>query len=125
MTAPGHVAIIMDGNGRWATARGLPRIKGHKAGVAVVGEILDAAVSAGVKHLSLYAFSTENWRRPDAEVSVIMSILRFHLRLFTNTLKDKGVRFHFLGDLEGMPEGIQRDALALEAATANASKMVF
>jgi len=123
--APNHVAIIMDGNGRWATARGLPRIKGHKAGVAMVGEILDAAVSAGVKHLSLYAFSTENWRRPDAEVSVIMSILRFYLRLFTNILKDKGVRFHFLGDLEGLPEGIQRDALALEAATAGASKLVF
>jgi undecaprenyl diphosphate synthase len=124
-TVPRHVAIIMDGNGRWAKERGLPRIKGHKAGVNVVEEVLDVALCAGVKHLSLYAFSTENWRRPDAEVSVIMSLLRFHLRLFTNHLRKKGIRFHFLGELKTMPEGIQTDVHALEESTADAEEMVF
>jgi len=123
--APQHVAIIMDGNGRWATARGLPRIKGHKAGVALVEEIVETAANEGIKHLSLYAFSTENWRRPDYEVSIIMSLLRLYLRLFTNSLRRRGIRFHFLGDLESMPEGIKVDALALEAATANEKEMVF
>ena len=125
MRVPQHVAIIMDGNGRWAAGRGLPRIKGHKAGVAVVEEIVDTAARTGVRHLSLYAFSTENWRRPDVEVSSIMSLLRFYLKSVTNRLLDNGIRFHFLGDIGTMPEGIQRDALALEAATANGDKMVF
>ena len=125
MSVPRHVAIIMDGNGRWAKERDLPRIKGHKAGVAVVEEIIDAALSAGIGHLSLYAFSTENWRRPDMEVSVIMSILRFFLRQFTSKLQKKGIRFHFLGDLETMPQGIQMDARCLEKATAAGTKMVF
>ena len=125
MRTPNHVAIIMDGNGRWAKAKGLPRVKGHKAGVALVEEIVDAAANAGVKHLSLYAFSTENWRRPDTEVAVIMSLLRHYLRLVTNTLCEKGIRFHFLGDLETMPEGIKRDALALETATADGRELVF
>jgi undecaprenyl diphosphate synthase len=115
----------MDGNGRWATARGLPRIKGHKAGVALVEEIVDIALSAKIKHLSLYAFSTENWRRPDQEISVIMSILRLHLRLVKNKLCEKGIRFHFLGDLESMPEGIKTDARALEEATAAGTELVF
>jgi undecaprenyl diphosphate synthase len=115
----------MDGNGRWATARGLPRIKGHKVGVALVEDIIDAAATAGIKHLSFYAFSTENWRRPELEVSVIMSLLRLYLRLFTGRLCEKGIRFHFLGDLETMPDGIRRDALALEEATASCDKMVF
>jgi len=122
---PHHVAIIMDGNGRWAAGRGLPRIKGHKAGVAVIEDVIDAAVKIGIKHLSLYAFSTENWRRPDQEVSVIMSLLRFYLRLHTSRFCNRGVRFHFLGDIENMPESIQRDAIALETATANERKMVF
>jgi undecaprenyl diphosphate synthase len=115
----------MDGNGRWAAARGLPRIKGHKAGVAAVEEVIEAALEAGVGHLSLYAFSTENWRRPSAEVSAIMSLLRFYLRLHASRFLGRGVRFHFLGDLGGMPEGIRTDALALEAATASADRMVF
>jgi len=125
MAAPRHVAIIMDGNGRWATARGLPRIKGHKAGVAAVEGVLDAALDAGVQHLSLYAFSTENWRRPEAEVAVIMSLLRFYLRLHASRFMGKGVRFHFLGDLDAMPDGIKTDAIALEEATGGADRMAF
>jgi undecaprenyl diphosphate synthase len=123
--APRHVAIIMDGNGRWATARGLPRITGHKAGVAAVEGIIEAALDAGVGHLSLYAFSTENWRRPDAEVSAIMSLLRFYLRLHAGRFLGRGVRFRLLGDLDGLPDGIRADALALEEATRGAGRMVF
>lgn len=115
----------MDGNGRWATGKGLPRIKGHKAGVTVVEEVIDAADGAGVEHLSLFAFSTENWRRPDAEVTAIMSLLRFYLRLFLSKLNKKGIRFHFLGEIETMPDGIRRDALALQTATAGERGMTF
>ncbi|MDR0498551.1 MAG: di-trans,poly-cis-decaprenylcistransferase [Holophagales bacterium] len=125
MRTPHHVAIIMDGNGRWAAGRGLPRIKGHKAGTAVIEEIIDTAVKMGIKHLSLYAFSTENWRRPEPEVSVIMSLLRFYLRLHISRFCNKGVRFHFLCDLEAMPESIQRDVIEVETATAKESEMVF
>jgi len=125
LNVPRHVAIIMDGNGRWANARGLPRIKGHKAGVALVEDIVDAAAKAGVKHLSLYAFSTENWRRPDSEIAVIMAILRLYMRMVKNRLCENGIRFHFLGDLESMPEGIQMDAHNLEAATEGNSVMTF
>jgi undecaprenyl diphosphate synthase len=115
----------MDGNGRWANSRGLPRIKGHKAGVALVEDIVDAAAKAGVKHLSLYAFSTENWRRSDSEITVIMSILRQYMRMVKNRLCENGIRFHFLGDLESMSEGIQVDARDLETATEGNSAMTF
>ncbi|MDR2561353.1 MAG: di-trans,poly-cis-decaprenylcistransferase [Holophagales bacterium] len=125
MNVPRHVAIIMDGNGRWANSRGLPRIKGHKAGVALVEDIVDAAAKAGVKHLSLYAFSTENWRRSDSEITVIMSILRQYMRMVKNRLCENGIRFHFLGDLESMSEGIQVDARDLETATEGNSAMTF
>lgn len=125
MNVPRHVAIIMDGNGRWAKSRGLPRVKGHKAGVALVEEIVDAAAKAGVQHLSLYAFSTENWRRPELEITVIMSILRLYIRLVKHRLCQNGIRFHFLGDIESMPEGIKADARALEEATKDNSTMTF
>jgi len=125
LNVPHHVAIIMDGNGRWANSRGLPRIKGHKAGVALVEDIVDAAAKAGVKHLSLYAFSTENWRRPDAEITVIMSILRLYIRFVKNRLCQNGIRFHFLGDLESMPDGIKADARDLETATEGCTEMTF
>jgi undecaprenyl diphosphate synthase len=115
----------MDGNGRWATSKGLPRIKGHKAGVALVESIVEAAARKGIKHLSLYAFSTENWRRPDTEISVIMNLLRLYARLSKNKLCANGIRFHFLGDLESMPEGIKVDIRALEDATSACTEMTF
>jgi len=125
MTVPIHVAIIMDGNGRWAAARGLGRFKGHKAGVQAVEEILEAASDAGIRHLSLYAFSTENWKRPAAEVAALMALLRVYLRSFLPKLRRKQVRFHHLGALEGMPKGIQNDIKALEASTAGHDGMTF
>ncbi len=125
MTVPTHVAIIMDGNGRWAAQRGWPRIKGHKAGVQTVERILEAAADAGIRHLSLYAFSTENWKRPALEVGALMALLRMYLRMFVSQLGRKGIRFHHLGSLEGMPAGIQADIRHLEQATATNPGMTF
>ena len=125
MTVPTHVAIIMDGNGRWAAQRGWPRIKGHKAGVQTVERILEAASDAGIRHLSLYAFSTENWKRPALEVGALMALLRMYLRMFVSQLSRKGIRFHHLGSLEGMPAGIQADIRHLEQVTADNPGMTF
>jgi undecaprenyl diphosphate synthase len=125
MTVPTHVAIIMDGNGRWAAQRGWPRIKGHKAGVQVVERILEAASDAGIRHLSLYAFSTENWKRPALEVGALMALLRMYLRMFVHQLARKGIRFHHLGAPDGMPLGVQADMRALEIATADNTGMTF
>jgi undecaprenyl diphosphate synthase len=125
MTVPTHVAIIMDGNGRWAAQRGWPRIKGHKAGVLAVERILEAASDAGIRHLSLYAFSTENWKRPPLEVGALMALLRMYLRMFVHQLRKKDIRFHHLGALEGMPAGVQADMKALERATASNMGMTF
>jgi undecaprenyl diphosphate synthase len=125
MTVPTHVAIIMDGNGRWAAQRGWPRIKGHKAGVQSVERILEAAADAGIQHLSLYAFSTENWSRPALEVGALMALLRMYLRMFVPQLTRKGVRFHHLGSLEGLPPGIRADIRTLEEATARNAGMTF
>lgn len=125
MSIPTHVAIIMDGNGRWAAQRGLARIKGHKAGVRTVERILEAASDAGIGHLSLYAFSTENWKRPALEVGALMALLRMYLRMFVQKLARKGIRFHHLGDLEGLPDGVVRDIRMLEAQTAHHTGMVF
>jgi undecaprenyl diphosphate synthase len=125
MSIPAHVAIIMDGNGRWAAQRGWPRIKGHKAGVQAVERILEAASNAGIQHLSLYAFSTENWKRPIQEVGAIMALLRMYLRMFVPQLTRKGIRFHHLGAVEGMPAGIMADIRKLETATAENTGMTF
>ena len=125
MTVPTHVAIIMDGNGRWAAQRGWPRIKGHKAGVQAVERILEAASDEGIQHLSLYAFSTENWKRPPQEVAALMALLRMYLRLFVHQLARKGIRFHHLGALEGMPAGIREDMNTLAKATAQNTGMTF
>ena len=125
MSIPRHVAIIMDGNGRWAAQRGWLRIKGHKAGVKAVEDILEAAVAEGIGHLSLFAFSTENWKRPGPEVASLMALLRMYLRMFRRRFIEKDIRFHHLGAIEGMPKGIQKDLLELEAATAAHTSLVF
>jgi undecaprenyl diphosphate synthase len=125
MTVPAHVAIIMDGNGRWAAQRNLPRIKGHKEGVARVDEVIEAASDAGIRHLSLYAFSTENWRRPGGEVQALMAMLRIYLRIFRNRLLARRIRFRHLGDPTGLPVGVLKDIRALEAATAACEGMTF
>jgi undecaprenyl diphosphate synthase len=125
MSVPTHVAIIMDGNGRWAAQRGWPRIKGHKEGVKTAEELLSSASDMGIKHLSLFAFSTENWKRPSAEVAALMALLRLYLRIFLPQLRSKRIRFHHLGSLEGMPSGVQRDIRTLETETKDHEGMVF
>ncbi|HTL97465.1 MAG TPA: polyprenyl diphosphate synthase [Holophagaceae bacterium] len=125
MSLPAHVAIILDGNGRWAAQRGMPRIKGHKAGVRAVEDILDEAADLGIQHLSLYAFSTENWKRPALEVTALMALLRMYLRMFVPRLLAKGTRFNHLGSKEGLPSGVVSDLHWLEEKTAHGKGMVF
>jgi undecaprenyl diphosphate synthase len=96
--APRHVAIIMDGNGRWAKARGLPRAAGHRQGAEAARKVLRAAGEAGVECLTLYAFSSENWRRPEAEVNDLMGLLRFYIGAELNALHKEGVCLKILGD---------------------------
>ncbi len=95
--APAHVAVIMDGNGRWANARGLPRTKGHEAGELALMDTVAGAVEAGVKYLSMYAFSTENWRRSPSEVSFLMGYSRDTIRRHTDRLDSWGVRVRWVG----------------------------
>jgi undecaprenyl diphosphate synthase len=95
---PRHVAIIMDGNGRWAKARGLPRAAGHKAGAEAARKALRAAGNAGVECLTLYAFSSENWRRPETEINDLMGLLRFYLKAEIDSLHREGIRLKILGD---------------------------
>jgi undecaprenyl diphosphate synthase len=95
---PRHVAIIMDGNGRWAEARGLPRVAGHRQGAEAARKVLRAAGEAGVECLTLYAFSSENWRRPEAEINDLMGLLRFYIGAELNALHKEGVRLKILGD---------------------------
>ena len=100
---PAHVAIIMDGNGRWAKKRGLPRTEGHKAGIASVRAVVEAAGEIGVKALTLYTFSSENWQRPKSEVSALMTLLLQTIRNEINDLEKKNVRLMTIGDIEALP----------------------
>ncbi|WP_170381202.1 isoprenyl transferase [Ruegeria atlantica] len=95
---PRHVAIIMDGNGRWAQARGRPRLFGHHAGARRVREVVEACPKLGVKYLTVFAFSTENWKRTQAEVAGLMSLFRRYITKETRTLKENGIRVRFIGD---------------------------
>ncbi len=95
---PRHVAIIMDGNGRWAQARGRPRLFGHHAGARRVREVVEACPGLGIKYLTVFAFSTENWRRTQVEVAGLMSLFRRYIVKETQTLKENGIRVRFIGD---------------------------
>jgi len=97
--APTHVAIIMDGNGRWAQARGLPRTAGHKQGAEAVRRTVVGAGELGVKYLTLFGFSAENWRRPESEISALMGLLRLYLRSEIAELHGKGARLRVIGDM--------------------------
>src|SRR3954453_19509650 len=92
-----HVGIIMDGNGRWATRRGLSRLRGHEAGIEAIRRVVEAAPDQGVGALTLYAFSTDNWRRPKAEVAALMALLRFYLATEVEALVKNGVRLTLIG----------------------------
>ena len=115
---PRHVAIIMDGNGRWATRRGLPRVAGHRQGVKVVREVVRAAGEIGIQFLTLYAFSSENWNRPVAEVSTLMSILERNIGRELPELMARNVRFRVIGRPNGVPPAVRRPIDRLVQATA-------
>ncbi len=105
---PAHVAIIMDGNGRWAKSRSLPRIAGHKAGVDSVRDIVESCGQLGVRYLTLYAFSTENWKRPTDEVSVLMRLLLKYLKDEVEELNENNVRLEAIGQLNALPKRVQK-----------------
>jgi undecaprenyl diphosphate synthase len=105
---PRHIAIIMDGNGRWARKRGLPRVAGHKRGVETVRDIVEACAQVGVKFLTLYTFSTENWKRPKDEVSTLMRLLLKSLKDRADELNENNIKLTTIGDVNAFPEVVQK-----------------
>ena len=120
---PQHVAIIMDGNGRWASARGLPRVAGHRAGAQAVRRIVESAIRHGVGWITLYAFSSENWRRPAGEVHDLTGLLRHYLRNEVRELNREGVRLRFIGDRDRFDTDIVGDLADAELATAGNTRL--
>lgn len=120
---PAHVAIIMDGNGRWAKAKGLPRTAGHAAGVETVKRITEEAVRMGVKYLTLYTFSTENWNRPAAEVEALMGLVLSNLE--EEIFMKNNVRFRVIGDLDRLPEAVRQRLDGCMERTAANDKMTM
>ncbi len=122
---PKHVAIIMDGNGRWAKKMGKLRTFGHKGGVKTVREIVEAAVEVGITHLTLYAFSTENWNRPKAEVTALMKILVSTIAKETKTLIKNNVRLEAIGNLESLPGNCHKELKEAIEITKDNDKMTL
>jgi len=114
---PTHVAIIMDGNGRWATARGLPRFAGHQRGAEAVREVVEGCKHFGVRYLTLYAFSSENWKRPEAEVNDLMGLLRVYVKRELADLHKNDVRIRFIGKHDALPSDIQELIAGAEERT--------
>ncbi len=122
---PEHVAVIMDGNGRWAAQRHLPRVEGHRAGIDSVREVVESSARLGIKVLTLYAFSVENWKRPVSEVSTLMALLKRYLRLELNTLLRNNIRFHVIGREDELAPDIRLELKAAEERTAANTGMLF
>jgi undecaprenyl diphosphate synthase len=120
---PEHIAIIMDGNGRWAKAQGLPRTAGHQQGVEIVKKITEEATRLGVKYLTLYTFSTENWNRPAAEVAALMGLILDHLE--EEIFMKNNVRFRVIGDQSRLPESVQKRLDECMERTAQNDKMTM
>ncbi|HBJ25005.1 MAG TPA: isoprenyl transferase [Ruminococcaceae bacterium] len=118
MSVPQHVGIIMDGNGRWAKKRALPRNFGHKQGAAVFKKTINWARELGIKCVTFYAFSTENWKRPTEEVNGIMNLLRQYIKDIRAAAKED-IRFIFLGDVTALPEDITAELLDIQSSTVN------
>lgn len=114
---PNHVAIILDGNGRWAKAKGLPRNMGHIQGAKTVEDICEVAYNMGIKYLTVYAFSTENWNRPKAEVDALMKLLRNYMKNCLTRAKKNNMSVRVIGDKSGLDEDIQKSIATLEEAT--------
>ena len=122
---PRHVAIIMDGNGRWAGTRGLPRAAGHQAGAEAVRRTLRACMDHGIGYLTIFAFSSENWRRPDREVGDLMNLLRYYLRKESRQLVEKNIRVGFIGDRAGLPEDVLGIMAQVERETSACTELTM
>lgn len=122
---PTHVAIIMDGNGRWAKKRGLPRTAGHAQGARVVEQILEDADHMGIRYLTVYAFSTENWTRPDAEVKALMNLLRTYMKTSLAKCAKNNVRIRVIGDKSRLDEDLQKSIANLEESTKSNTGISF
>ena len=122
---PAHVAIIMDGNGRWAAGRHLPRVEGHRAGIEAVRDTVETSARLGLDVLTLYAFSTENWKRPAAEISTLMVLLKRYLRSELNTLLTNDIRLRVIGRMEDLPPDVQEELIAAIGRTAQNRGMLF
>jgi len=118
-----HVAIIMDGNGRWATRRGRPRAAGHRAGADAVRRVVEIAPNCGITALTLYAFSSDNWSRPTAEVSMLMRLFARYLRTETAELSEQGVRLMIIGRRDRLPQSLVAAIAAAELATAQGTRL--
>ena len=122
---PQHVAIIMDGNGRWAQERGLPRIAGHEAGSKSIERCVQACLDTGVQYLTLYAFSSENWKRPALEVNALMLLLENFLNQKRDEMVREGIRLHHIGRIQELPSVCQRKLREVMDATASNTKLHF
>ncbi len=122
---PAHVAVIMDGNGRWAAQRGLPRVEGHLAGIEAVRETVELSARLGLRALTLYAFSVENWKRPPAEVAALMGLLKRYLRLELATLMDNNIRFRLIGSRAELPSDVCDELDAAQERTSGNTGLVF
>jgi undecaprenyl diphosphate synthase len=122
---PAHVAVIMDGNGRWAALRHLPRVEGHRAGIEAVRETVETAARLGIRVLTLYAFSVENWKRPATEVGTLMMLLKRYLRSELTSLLKNDIRFRVIGRMEALAPDIQDELLQAMERTTGGSGMLF
>jgi len=120
---PSHVAVIMDGNGRWARKRNLPRTEGHKAGTESVKEIIEASARLGVKYLTLYAFSKENWKRPEDEVNTLWKLLKDYLHRDSRILLENNLRLKVIGEKRGIPYLVRKELTRVERLTSNNNRM--
>lgn len=125
MALPQHIAIIMDGNGRWAKQRGRPRNFGHIKGAKVARQIITACAERGIKYLTLYAFSTENWLRPREEVSFLMMLLERNIRKERATLIKNNIQFRVIGEINELPPGVRKEVLTSQEVTAQNKGMVL
>jgi undecaprenyl diphosphate synthase len=125
MSVPKHVAIILDGNGRWAKKKGMPRSYGHTVGAKNVETICEAADDLGVKYLTLYAFSTENWKRPKTEVNFLMNLFYESLKKELQELHEDNVQIHFIGRIDGLPESLQKQMHEAEELMKNNTGVKF
>jgi len=122
---PRHIAIIMDGNGRWAKERGLPRLEGHRSGAESVREVMEACIELGVEYLTLYAFSSENWSRPEAEITALMALLDRFLDEKAKDLERQQIRLQAIGQLDRLPASTRELIERIEARTANYTVMTL